>query len=163
MQSSSAEFPRKHFAVVAALAALIRLGLFLVYGPVAYSDTPSYRRLAEAILHGFKSYDGTRTPGYPAFLALVGSDQCVYITQLLLGLLITLLLFWMMWRLTGNPWLSSAAALLHTFNLGQLFFEANLLTETLTTFWLVLSLAGTLLLLTRDKPSLRHPTVERRW
>jgi hypothetical protein len=147
-------FPVKSFAIVTALAFLIRLALLLVYQPVPYGDTPSYRRLAQAVLNGFQRYDGTRTPGYPAFLALLGPDQNVYLAQLFLGLLTTLLLFWMMWRLSANAWLSSAAALLHTLNLGQLFFEANLLTETLTTFWLVLSLSATLLLLSRPHPSL---------
>jgi hypothetical protein len=87
-------------------------------------------------------------------MALVGSDQRVYLAQLLLGLLVSLLLFWVAWHMTANAWLAGAAALAHTLNLGQLFFEANLLTETLTTFWLVLALAGTLLLLSRPQPSI---------
>jgi hypothetical protein len=50
-----------------------RLMLFISYPPVSYSDTGSYRRLAETVLNGWMNYDGTRTPGYPVFLALVGS------------------------------------------------------------------------------------------
>ena len=144
----------KPLAIVTALAVFLRLVLFIVYQPVAYGDTPSYWRLAESVLNGFQRYDGTRTPGYPVFLALLGTDQRVFLAQLLLGLLITLLMFWIGWQLTANAWLAGAAALAHTLNLGQLFFEANLLTETLTTFWLVLTLAGILLLLTRPQRSL---------
>ena len=137
--------------ICATLAASVRLLLLQVYGPVAYSDTPSYRRLAEAVLNGFQRYDGTRTPGYPIFLALVGGDQQVYIVQLMLGFLTTLLLFWIGWRLTQNAWVAGAMGLAHSLNLGQLFFEANLLTETLSTFFLVLAMAGMLLHLTRRK------------
>ena len=154
MKSEARKLPGKPLAIVAALAVLIRLVLFFVYQPVSYSDTPSYRRLAKSVLNGFQRYDGTRTPGYPVFLALIGPDQRVYLAQLLLGLLTTLLLFWIAWRLTSNAWLAGAAAIAHSLNLGQLFFEANLLTETLTTFWLVLALAAILLLLTRSRPNI---------
>ncbi len=124
------------------VAILLRLGLFFVYQPVPYGDTPSYRRLAEAVLRGFERYDGTRTPGYPIFLALAGPDERVWLIQMALGILITLLLYYTGWKLTGKGWFGFVVALAHTLNLGQLFFEANLLTETLTTFWVMLTLAG---------------------
>lgn len=80
---------RTWLIIVAAVALSERVLLYLFYRPVAYNDTASYRRLAEAILpmrsttsvglrHGWTSYDGTRMPGYPAFLALVGVDERVY-------------------------------------------------------------------------------------
>jgi hypothetical protein len=116
----------------------------LLYQPVTYSDTPSYRRLAESVLRGFTKYDGTRTPGYPLFLALVGDDQNVWIVQLFLGLITTMLLFYIGWKLTGKPWFGGLIGLLHTLNLSQLFFESNLLTESLTTFLLTITMAGML-------------------
>ncbi len=61
------------------MAFLERLLVIISTNLLPYSDTPSYRRLAEAVLHGFANYDGTRTPGYPVFLALVGSDQRVWL------------------------------------------------------------------------------------
>ena len=64
--------------------------------------------------------------------------------QLLLGLVTTMLLFYIGWKLTGKPWFGGLIALCHTLNLGQLFFESNLLTESLTTFLLVLTMAGVL-------------------
>lgn len=121
----------------------IRALLWFTYRPVVYSDTHSYRRLANAILTPYwKGYDGTRTPGYPILLALLGSDAHVYLTQLAMGLAITLLLYYIGWQVSGKVWIGGALALAHCLNLGQLFFEANLLTETPTTFWIMLSLTG---------------------
>lgn len=134
------------WGVIVSLVALIeRLLVIVFYQPVSFSDTPSYRRLAEAVLRGFSNYDGTRTPGYPVFLALVGSDQWVWLAQLLLGFVTTLLLFYIGLKLTDTPWFGGVIGLAHTLNLGQLFFESNLLTEELTTFLLVLTLAGVLI------------------
>ncbi|MDI6768593.1 MAG: hypothetical protein QMD04_02830 [Anaerolineales bacterium] len=134
--------PRAWLAIVGTLSVIERVLLYLFYRPVAYNDTASYRRLAEAIQHGWTSYDGTRMPGYPAFLALSGSDECVYAAQLALGFLTTLLFFYIGWRVSGKGWFGALAALAHTLNLQQLFFEANLITESLTTFFIAASLAG---------------------
>ena len=133
-----------------AVAMLVRLVLWLVYSPVPLHDTPSYRRLADSVLAGFARYDGTRTPGFPAFLALVGSDGRVWVVQMVLGVLICLLLFYLGRQISGRSWFGGLLALAHTLNLGQLFFEANLLTETLTTFYLSAAFAGVYLLLRQD-------------
>jgi hypothetical protein len=135
--------------VVLMTGLVVRLLTILLYQPVAYSDTPSYRRLAEAVRGGFVLYDGTRTPGYPVFLAVVGSDRNVWLVQLMMGLVTTLLLYYIGWKLTGQPWLGGIVGLAHTLNLGQLFFESNLLTETLTTFLLTLVAAGVLIWVSR--------------
>jgi len=133
-----------------ATAILLRLALWLTYNPVPYSDTPSYRRLAESVLDGFARYDGTRTPGYPAFLALVGPDTSVWAVQMGLGVLVSLILFYLGWRLSRRSWFGALLAIAHSVNLGQLFFEANLLTETLTTFYLMFFFVGIYLLLRQD-------------
>jgi hypothetical protein len=129
-------------AIVLVVAIVLRVWLFISYPPVSYSDTASYRRSAEAVLGGFEAYDGTRTPGYPAWMALLGPDRAVYASQLVLGLGITLMWFYIGYRSSGKPFLGGLAALAHTLNPGQLFFEANLLTETLSTFWLTMALLG---------------------
>lgn len=134
--------PRAWLGIVALVALLQRIGLYLLYRPVAYSDTGSYRRLAEAVANGWLRYDGTRVPAYPAFLALFGSDERVYAAQLVLGLLTTLLFFYIGWRLSGRGWFGALAALAHTLNAQQVLFEANLLTETLAVFFIALVLAG---------------------
>ena len=159
---------RHWLAAVISIALLARLALWFGYQPVAYSDTPSYQRSALAILAGWGPYDGTRTPGYPAFLALLWQidprnhtaaipsepaemtnfdvsawQQTTFLLQLILGFAITLLIFFIGWQASGGKaWVGGVAALAHTLNPGQLFFEANLLTETLTTFWLMVAFAA---------------------
>ncbi len=128
--------------IVLAVALLLRVILFAAYPAVSYSDTASYRRSANAILGGFKVYDGTRTPGYPGFMAIIGSDRSVYAVQLLLGLGITMMWFLIGWKASGKAWIGGIIALAHTLNPGQFFFEANLLTETLATFLLAVALLG---------------------
>jgi hypothetical protein len=142
--------------MVCTIAFIERLLTFLLYQPVSYSDTPSYRRLAESVLAGFASYDGTRTPGYPVFLAFVGNDQKVWLAQLALGLITTGLMFYIGWKLTDKAWFGGIVALVHTLNLSQLFFESNLLTESLTTFLMVLTMAGIL-------TWLKFPKLRRMW
>jgi hypothetical protein len=132
-------------AVVSAVAFIERLLVILLYQPVAFGDTPSYRRLADSVLAGFAAYDGTRTPGYPAFLAVTGSDRTAWLVQLMLGFITTLLVFYLGWKLTGKAWFGGVVALAHTLNLSQLFFESNLLTESLTTFLMILTTAGVFL------------------
>ena len=119
-----------------------RVGLWLLYQPVHYGDTPSYRRLSEALMRGLEFYDGTRTPGYPFFLAIVGPDERVWLVQMLMGLGTTLIFYYCAWQITGRSWMGGLAGLSHTLNIGQLFFEANILSETLTTFLIALTLAG---------------------
>jgi hypothetical protein len=130
--------------IVTGIAILERFLVVLFYQPVTYSDTPSYRRLADTILQGFNNYDGTRTPGYPVYLALTGTDQHAWLVQLIFGFLTTLLFFYLAWKLSGKPWFGGMVALVHTLNLGQLFFESNLLTESITTFFVVVTMVGML-------------------
>jgi 4-amino-4-deoxy-L-arabinose transferase-like glycosyltransferase len=143
-------------SVVLVIAIIVRVLLWFIYQPIIYSDTPSYRRLAQSVLNLFQRYDGTRTPGYPIFLAIFQTDESTWLAQMLLGVAITMLLFYLGWQLSGKAWFGGLVALAHTFNLGQLFFEANLLTETLTTFWITLTLAGLMLWL-------RHPKRRSLW
>lgn len=128
--------------VVLILSVAIRVGMFWVYPPVSYSDTNAYRRVSETVLDENRVYDGTRMPGYPVFLALLGSDRTVYAVQLVLGLAITFAWFLIGWKASRKPFFGALMGLAHTLNPGQLFFEANLLTETLATFFLVAALLG---------------------
>ena len=137
--------------IVLIVAISMRVVLFITYPPVSYSDTASYRRSADAILGGFEAYDGTRTPGYPAWMALIGPDRAVYASQLVLGLGITMAWFYIGYKSSGKPFFGGLAALAHTLNPGQFFFEANLLTETLSTFWLTLALLGAFLWLNQPQ------------
>ena len=134
--------------IVFGIALIIRLALYMLYAPVSFSDSRTYQRLAEQILQGWINYDGTRTPGYPAFLAAIRTDQAVWFVQMGIGIVITLLMYYLGWQLGADLekkkriYLAALAALAHTLNIGQLFFEASLLSETLATFFLVLTIAG---------------------
>lgn len=124
------------------LGIIERAWLWIIYEPITYGDTGSYMRLGEALKDlSFSGYDGTRVPGYPAFLALLDCQpEQVWLMQMLLGLMISLLLYWITWRTTENMALGFIVGALYTLIPGQILFEANLLTETLTTFFVVLSL-----------------------
>ncbi len=141
-------------AAIGGIAILERIWFYFLYRPVAYNDTASYRRLAGEVLAGWNTYDGTRMPGYPVFLAVLGPDKNVYMVQLFLGFCTTLLLFYIGWRISGHGWVGGLFALAHTFNLQQLFFEADLLTETLTTFLIAITLTGMAWLI---YPRRKHP------
>jgi hypothetical protein len=128
--------------VLLVICVIERLLLFVFYPPVSYSDTGAYRRLAETILNGWKNYDGTRTPGYPLLMAVTGSDRAVVAVQMVMGIAITLMVFYIAYKLSHHPVFAALCALAHTLNLNQLFFETNLITETLATFWVMLSFLG---------------------
>jgi hypothetical protein len=130
------------FLLVLVVGLALRVVLFTTYPPVVYSDTHNYRRASLAALNGFVDYDGTRMPGYPLYLGWIGSDQNVYLSQLLAGLATTIIFFWLGWKTSGNPAFGALVGLAHTLNMGQLLFEPNLITETLTTFLLAGMLAA---------------------
>lgn len=131
--------------LVAGTAAVVRLAALAFYPPVQYSDSASYWRLAGAVHAGWGNYDGTRTPGYPVFLALAGSNNGAYGLQLLLGFLMTLGLFFLGWKLSGSPAFGAAIGLVHTLNPQQVFFEANILSESLATFLVFACMLGVFL------------------
>jgi len=141
---------RTWLAIVATVAVIERVLLYISYRPASYNDTGSYRRLAGQVLAGWDTYDGTRMPGYPVFMAWLGPDERVYVAQLVLGVLITLLFFFIGWRMARQGWFAALAAFAYTLNPQQALVEADLLAETLTIFLLALCLAGMAWLLTSD-------------
>jgi hypothetical protein len=80
------------FLLVLTIALAQRAILWLSYSAAIYHDTGGYRRLADTILGGWQFYDGTRIPGYPLWMAWIGSDTQVYFSQLGLGVI------WVAWR-----------------------------------------------------------------
>jgi hypothetical protein len=128
---------------LAAASAVERLILWAVYAPISYGDTGSYFRSAGALVDWtLGGLDGTRVPGYPAFVALVGIDPArVFAAQLLLGWLLTMVLFVWTWQAARKPLLGLVVGACYTFIPGTFFFEANLLTETLSAFLIVAAFA----------------------
>lgn len=134
--------PALRFGVIIAVASAVqRMVLWFAYAPVAYGDTGSYFRSAAVLARlTLDGYDGTRVPGYPAFVALVGVEaNRVFAAQLALGWLITMLLYVWTWHTSHRTMLAVLVACAYTLVPALFLFEANLLTETLTSFLLVLS------------------------
>lgn len=137
-------------AILALLAAAERLVLWEFYAPIEYNDTRAYFRLAEVLsTSNLSGYDGSRVPGYPAFVALLGRDpSSVWAVQLFLGWGLTMLLFLLTWWTTGRATLALLVGGLYSLIPGLFLFESNLLTETLTSF---LVLAAVVLVVWLDR------------
>ena len=135
-QSSNRNIIVRPLVLLLLAGVLLRLGLWFVYGPVAYPDTGTYMRPAQNILErDFSTYDGRRTPGYPLVLAIASlSPEGTWALQMLMGVAISVLLFYVAFVLTRRPWLAAFAGMTYNLNVSQLFYEANLLSETTTTF-----------------------------
>ncbi|MEX0788775.1 MAG: hypothetical protein WD906_07970 [Anaerolineales bacterium] len=137
-------------ATLGLLAAIERVVLYRVYAPIEFSDTLAYFRLAGALAtSGLSAYDGTRVPGYPAWVAILGMDPArVWVAQLVVGWGMTMLLFLLTWQTTRRAGLALLVGGLYSAIPGQFLFESNLLTESLTGF---LGLAATVLVLSLDR------------
>jgi 4-amino-4-deoxy-L-arabinose transferase-like glycosyltransferase len=125
-----------------------RTMLWSSYEPTTTPDTGSFVRAARDLVEGdLLQSEGRRPPGYPALIALAGYDYSrVWLLQIICGLASTAVLFLLALRLTGSPAVGFAAATLHTLNLQQLFFEASVMSESLSTLaFLVVTLVFLLL------------------
>jgi len=129
---------------LAVFGVLWRAALWFNYQPVGYGDTPSYLRLAKSLADwSLSGYDGTRVPGYPWFLMVHGMDlSSAWITQLVLGWGISMLLFWVMWKTSGRAWLGALLGGLYNLIPGQFLFEADMISETLSAFLVVAAFAA---------------------
>ncbi|ADE15267.1 conserved hypothetical protein [Nitrosococcus halophilus Nc 4] len=120
---------------------LVRVFLWVVYVPVVWPDTGTYLRLAEQLVQlDFSEYDGTRTPIYPLLLLLAGKNPFfIWLFQSVLGILTSLFLFALVFEQTRKVSLAFIVGAVHSLALNELLFEANLLTESISAFLLVLS------------------------
>lgn len=132
------------WAIALAVACIaLRLVLLQGYGPMSYPDTGTYMQAAADLLSGdYSTGQARRPPGYPLLIALVGpSPAALVYAQMALGVATSLLLFAITLRLTQRPGLAFGIGLAHSLNLQQLFQEATLLTETLSAFATIATLA----------------------
>jgi hypothetical protein len=141
------------FVVVILASIIVRVVVVVTSRPVVDGDAPGYLNLARLIWHGrMGEFQGMRTPGYSVFLILNAFNPgAVRLTQYALGLTLTAGLFFVLWQLTHSPWLSAIGAALYGLNVGHVYFESTLYTETLTTFFLVLLLVLLVLLRRNDR------------
>jgi len=137
---------RGWFLALLAVSLALRAGLWWVYEPIEHPDTGTYEAVAAHLAaRDFTGYEGRRPPGYPAVIALAGlSRPGTFALQLVEGCLIAALLFAIGLTLTGRPAVAALAGMTYNLNLAQLFFEANLLSETTAT--LAVTAASALLL-----------------
>ena len=139
------------FGALLIACAALRLFLVLAADPILSPDSQGYMQLAQQITAGDLSADsGLRTPMYPLFLALLANDPArVRLAQMGLGLAVTALMFWLGRRLTGSDVAAALIGAGYGLSLSQIFFESNVLTETLTTFGVTLSVIALLLAFAR--------------
>jgi 4-amino-4-deoxy-L-arabinose transferase-like glycosyltransferase len=128
------------FYLLIVICTTIRVIFILASIPGIQNDTPSYIALAHAIAQFNLSGDnGFRTPIYPVFILLFNyNNELIRIGQTILGLLILSGIYWISWHYTRSILVAWIAGALYGFNLAQIYFESNILTETLATFFIVL-------------------------
>jgi len=105
-------------------------------------DSDLYRNLATQIAKmDLRNLTGEKPPFYPLFLLLCGlNNYAVWMVQSMLGILISVMLYLITFQQTRSNLLSFIVGLLHSLNIDQLYFESAIMTETLATFFTLLSL-----------------------
>jgi len=122
------------------ISVIIRLAVVALYAPIGYADTGWYEKLAKEIVSwDFSNYDGARTPIYPLMLILgFFRWKIIWLIQLSFGAANVLLVYLITYKATRNDKFSFWAGVIYNLTLVLLFFESNLLTETLCIFFLLL-------------------------
>jgi hypothetical protein len=124
------------------LSILIRLLIFFIYIPIGYADSGWYYDVAKQIARfDFTYYDGARTPVYPVVIILGFLKwKLVWIIQLIMGVVNSILIYKIMHKLSGSDNLSFYTGLTYNLSLTFLFFESNLLTETTCILFILLTI-----------------------
>jgi hypothetical protein len=128
-------------SVVALLAVAIvaRFALASIYSIANFPDSGDYIDLAKQWKSlDFTSNIGFRTPVYPIVLIATGLNyEALWFLQSLMGLTISLILFFFVLGATGSTGAALIAALAHTLAANQLVLEAAVMTETTATLLVV--------------------------
>jgi hypothetical protein len=130
------------FLGVIAISILARLVIALNFRERASYDTTGFILTAQAIINfDFSRYDGRRTPVYPLLLLLAGMDwQVVRWIQCALGVAVSAMMFRVAWYRTRSVAISFIVGLLSSLALSELLYEQIIYSETLCTFFVVLSM-----------------------
>lgn len=126
---------------IASISLLIRLIVYLLLLDIAiYPDSSGYIDLARLITHGeLAGYTGERSPGYPLLIALSGN--LVFITvffQVIIGIATAIFLYKTLLVLNFSKKSSLIISTLLNNLLVVVFYEAAILTETFTLFFITL-------------------------
>ena len=138
------QLSRRHWPLflLLGICIILRFIVFTNYQPLLFNDSAGYKDLAVQLRTlNFNTYLGMRTPAYPLLILVGGvNDHVTWIIQSGLGIMVSILLYLLTMRLTGNKALSFFVGLSYPLSLHVLFFETMILTETLATFLLMLLL-----------------------
>ena len=113
----------------------------MLYAPIGFADTGWYEKLAKEIVSfDFTNYDGARTPVYPLILILGFLRwKVIWLIQLAFGVANALLIYIIVFKATQNIKFSFWSGMAYNLSLVLMFFESNLLTETICIFFLLLT------------------------
>ncbi len=116
-------------------AVIMRVVFSFLFEPLITPDSSTYLEMARQISsNDFSRYTGGRTPVYPLFLLLCHCNiQVVVISQMFLGVVISLIVFQIFMKIQNRVWLGFAAGLSYAVNPSQVLFERAVLAETATT------------------------------
>jgi len=132
---------KSHLALIVGLALALRLVVFRMLPPLMYPDSFKYLAQAEQYLRGDWGADSGLAPGYPLVLAAFGGHvQAVTVFQLLAGLAVCVLLYFIFGRLSGRASVALAGALTYALSPFQAVFERVVTTESLSTFLVALAI-----------------------
>lgn len=134
---------RRYALVLLVLSALARLPAFVqpAHLPVVVYFEGTYLQAAHDILHRNFQALGARVPLYPLFVLMCGqSPRAIWIAQSILGIATSLLIYSMAFRRARHAQFSLLVALAGSLAPEVLAYESSIMTETLTTFLLVLAL-----------------------
>jgi hypothetical protein len=135
---STARYPVAAIVIFSTLLAVVR---WFKYSPSYTNDSWEYLGLGRAILQGryFSVDNGFRTPLFPLYLAATANrPRWAYAGHLVLGILISVLLFLIFKQTTGHTRIGLALAAVYNLNPSTVLFETRILTETLATLFVTL-------------------------
>ncbi len=116
--------------------------------------TPTYPLFIAAILLPFNHADlsSCREARVPACLGEAQQEpgaqanlRAIVAVQVLLGTLTILLVYWFAWKISRHAWVAALCAFTYPIDLSTGYWEISILTDTLTTFLLMLAVCLTLL------------------
>ena len=124
------------------ISIIIRIIIYLTMEYQVSGDTSGYINLAEHISKcNFNGYNGSRTPTYPLIIAISNLNMnIVYITQLIMGIVITIISYLIMYLLTSNKKYSFYFGIIITTYIPFLSYENVILSEMTSMFFLLFSL-----------------------
>ena len=137
---------RRHrgFAVLLALAAGLRVVVFLAYYPaLIFADSVRYLQYAQHFADGRWTVDGLRQSGYSVLIVpavLLHDLWLIPLAQHLVGLATGVLVYAVLVRFGVRRWIAAAAAVPVLFDPLELVLEQYVLSDTWTVFLLVAAL-----------------------